>query len=31
MDKQGTFLKHFSYQTDAKALAKAIEDAIAQS
>jgi cytochrome oxidase Cu insertion factor (SCO1/SenC/PrrC family) len=30
MDKGGTFLKHFSYQTDAKALAKAIEDAITQ-
>jgi protein SCO1/2 len=31
MDREGTFLKHFSYQTDAKAFAKAIEDAIAQS
>jgi protein SCO1/2 len=28
MDKQGTFLKHFSYGTDAKALAAAIEAAI---
>lgn len=28
MDKEGTFLKHFSYGTDAKALAKAIEEAI---
>ena len=28
MDKQGTFLKHFSYGTDAKALAKGIEEAI---
>lgn len=28
MDKQGTFLKHFSYGTDAKALATAIETAI---
>jgi protein SCO1 len=28
MDKEGTFLRHFSYGTDAKALAKAIEEAI---
>jgi protein SCO1/2 len=28
MDKQGTFLKHFSYGTDAKALAAGIEAAI---
>jgi protein SCO1/2 len=28
MDKQGTFLKHFSYGTDANALAAAIEAAI---
>jgi protein SCO1/2 len=28
MDKQGTFLKHFSYGTDAKALARDIEAAI---
>jgi protein SCO1/2 len=28
MDKEGTFLKHFSYGTDAKALAQAIEEAI---
>jgi len=28
MDKQGTFLKHFSYGTDAKVLAKGIEEAI---
>jgi cytochrome oxidase Cu insertion factor (SCO1/SenC/PrrC family) len=28
MDKQGTFLKHFSYQTDANALAQAIAEAI---
>jgi cytochrome oxidase Cu insertion factor (SCO1/SenC/PrrC family) len=28
MDKEGTFLKHFSYQTDARALAMAIEEAI---
>jgi cytochrome oxidase Cu insertion factor (SCO1/SenC/PrrC family) len=28
MDKQGTFLKHFSYETDANALAAAIEAAI---
>ena len=28
MDKQGTFLKHFGYQTDARGLAKAIEEAI---
>jgi cytochrome oxidase Cu insertion factor (SCO1/SenC/PrrC family) len=28
MDKEGTFLKHFSYQTDAGELAKAIEEAI---
>lgn len=29
MDRQGKFLKHFTYSTDAAALAKAIEDAIA--
>ncbi len=29
MDPTGTFLKHFSYTTDASALAKAIEAAIA--
>ena len=29
MDKQGKFLKHFTYSTDAAALAKAIEAAIA--
>ena len=29
MDKEGKFLKHFSYSTDAAALAKAIEEAIA--
>jgi protein SCO1/2 len=28
MDKEGTFLKHFSYGTDAHALATAIEEAI---
>jgi protein SCO1/2 len=28
MDKKGTFMKHFSYGTDATALAKAIETAI---
>ena len=28
MDKEGTFLRHFSYGTDATALAKAIEEAI---
>lgn len=28
MDKEGTFLKHFSYGTDARTLAKAIEKAI---
>jgi protein SCO1 len=28
MDKEGTLLRHFSYGTDAKALAKAIEEAI---
>jgi cytochrome oxidase Cu insertion factor (SCO1/SenC/PrrC family) len=31
MDKGGTFIKHFSYQTDAKALAKSIEDAMTHS
>ena len=29
MDRQGKFLKHFTYSTDAAALAKAIEGAIA--
>jgi hypothetical protein len=28
MDKQGTFLKHFSYGTDAKKLAEGIAAAI---